>query len=108
MTDARHRFLLAIIAASLAGLALGSLLFKTVPPSNKDALLIALGFVLGLSKDAYAFYFGASKGGVDLAERQANIVEASATASNVLAAGPQPVTIDQPADEPIPVKESGS
>lgn len=104
MTDTNHRFTLAIIAAALAGFALGSLLFKTVPSANKDALLIALGFVLALSKDSYAFYFGASKGGVDLAERNAGIVEASATASNVLAAAPLPVEVVNTPDSAVPVE----
>lgn len=73
LKDTHARFILAIIACTLAGFALGALVFREIPVTNKDALLIVLGIVLGLSKDSYGFYFGASKGGIDLAEHAAGI-----------------------------------
>lgn len=55
------RLLLAAAALSLAGFALYSLTTAEVPPSNRDALMVALGVVLGLSKDVFGFFFGTSQ-----------------------------------------------
>lgn len=55
------RFLLSLIALSLAGYALYSLIAHEVPVSNRDALMLSLGIVLGLSKDAFGFFFQSSQ-----------------------------------------------
>lgn len=103
MSDNSARFTLALLAIGIAGFALGGLMWHEVPDSNRDALFLALGLVLGLSKDAFGFYFGASKGGVDLAERNQGIVEQQATSAT---AGPQPGEVTNDSDKPVPTTEA--
>ncbi len=81
MNDNKARFMLAVAAVVIAAAALAGLMFRAAPSANREALFLALGLILGLSKDAFSFYFGASKGGVDLAERNQGIVEQQATSA---------------------------
>ena len=59
------RFILALLALALAGYALRALIGQEVPASNRDALMVALGIVLGLSKDAFGFFFQSSQSSTD-------------------------------------------
>lgn len=65
MNTTLTRLFLAVAALGLAGFALHSLTTNEVPASNRDALMVALGVILGLSKDVYGFFFGSSKGSED-------------------------------------------
>ena len=61
MTITWVRLCLAMLALALAAYALHALIVQEVPASNRDALMVALGIVLGLSKDAFGFFFQTSQ-----------------------------------------------
>lgn len=54
------RFILALLAIGMAQYAMMSLMGQEIRASNRDALMLALGIVLGLSKDAFGYYFGST------------------------------------------------
>ena len=55
------RFALTLLALALAAFALHALIASEIPAANRDALMVALGVVLGLSKDAFGFFFQTSQ-----------------------------------------------
>lgn len=57
------RFVLALLAIGMAQYTMMSLMGKEIRPSNRDALMLALGMILGLSKDAFGYYFGSTARG---------------------------------------------
>ncbi len=59
------RLILATLALGLAGGVFYMLASKAVPTENREGLSIALGIILGLSKDAFGFFFGTSQGSAD-------------------------------------------
>lgn len=59
------RFALTLLALALAAYALSALIAAEVPASNRDALMVALGVILGLSKDAFGFFFSTSQSSVE-------------------------------------------
>lgn len=59
------RFTLTLLALALAAYALHALIGAEVPASNRDALMVALGVILGLSKDAFGFFFQTSQSSVE-------------------------------------------
>lgn len=59
------RLLLSAAALAMAAYALYALTKLVVPETNRDALMVALGVILGLSKDVFSFFFGSSKGSED-------------------------------------------
>lgn len=63
LSPATARFILALLALAVASYALYGLMNREVVASNRDALLLALGIILGLSKDAYSYYFGSTARG---------------------------------------------
>lgn len=85
MSIGTARFILACLAVLLAAYALVALTggFR-IESASHDALLLTLGLVLGLSKDAFAFYFGSSHAPEPSGE-------------------PQPVEVTNPPDSPVPV-----
>lgn len=54
------RFILALIALAMAQYAMHMLMGNEIKVTNRDALMLALGIVLGLSKDAFGYYFGST------------------------------------------------
>ena len=80
--------------AVLGGLgALVMLSWHPIPEENKEALLLAIGVVLGWGSSVISSEFGSSPGGrkaADVAIRRMD--------------QPQSVRIDQPADDPVPVE----
>jgi len=54
------RFILALLAIGMAQYAMMKLMGQEIRASNRDALMLALGIVLGLSKDAFGYYFGST------------------------------------------------
>ena len=78
------RFILALLAVGMAQYAMMSLMGTEIRATNRDALMLALGIILGLSKDAFGYYFGST---ARSDER------------------PQTVQIEQPANDPVPVEE---
>ncbi|MEA1071299.1 hypothetical protein [Sphingomonas sp. LY160] len=70
--------------------------FKTIA-----TLIIGTAFVNGVVSWAFA----ATKQGGELADRNATIIENQQAPPPP--PGPQPVVIEQPADEPVPMKEVG-
>ncbi len=54
------RFILALLAIGMAQYALATLMGNEIKASNRDALMLALGIILGLSKDAFSYYFGST------------------------------------------------
>jgi hypothetical protein len=63
MSPASARFILAILALAMAQYVMMRLMGTEIKASNRDALLLALGIVLGLSKDAFSYYFGSTARG---------------------------------------------
>jgi hypothetical protein len=57
------RFILALLALGMAQYVMMRLMGIEIKASNRDALLLALGIVLGLSKDAFSYYFGSTARG---------------------------------------------
>jgi hypothetical protein len=81
------RFILALLAVGMAQYTMMSLMGQEIKTTNRDALMLALGIVLGLSKDAFSYYFGSTARGDERASE------------------PTPVTVVQPVGEPVPVAE---
>lgn len=54
------RFILALLALAMAQYAMHKLMGNEIKVTNRDALMLALGIVLGLSKDAFGYYFGST------------------------------------------------
>lgn len=54
------RFVLALLALGMAQYVMHRLMGTEIKQTNRDALLLALGIVLGLSKDAFGYYFGST------------------------------------------------
>lgn len=63
LSPATARFILALLALAVASYALHGLMNKEVVASNRDALMLALGIVLGLSSTSYGYYFGSTARG---------------------------------------------
>lgn len=78
------RFILALLALAMAQYAMHKLMGNEIKVTNRDALMLALGIVLGLSKDAFGYYFGS-------------------TARND--ERPVPVNVTNPPDNPVPTVE---
>jgi hypothetical protein len=54
------RFILALLAVGMAQYVMMRLMGAEIRATNRDALMLALGIVLGLSKDAFGYYFGST------------------------------------------------
>lgn len=78
------RFILTLLALAIACYALYGLMNRTVVESNREALLLVLGILIGLSKDSYNYYFGSTARG-DFAAPEVKVVN--------------------PPKEPIPVEQ---
>jgi hypothetical protein len=63
LSPATARFILALLALGVAFYALYGLMNGEIVESNRDALLLALGIILGLSSTAYGYYFGSTARG---------------------------------------------
>lgn len=63
MSPQSARFILAILALAMAQYVMMRLMGTEIKATNRDALLLALGIVLGLSKDAFSYYFGSTARG---------------------------------------------
>ena len=98
MTTTLTRLFLACAALGLAAFALHSLTTNEVPASNRDALMVALGVILGLSKDVYAFFFGSSKGSEDKTDLLHNAATGKPDDPVTVALDPKPLDLD-PASE---------
>ena len=65
-----------------------------IPAGNRDAVVLALGLVLGWGSAVVNYEFGSSSAGRKAAD--AGIARATDT--------PQPVTVTNPIDQPVPVE----
>ena len=65
LSPATARFILALASIGVGFYALEALMTKRVEPTNREALFMALGIMLGLAKDAYSYYFGSTARGDD-------------------------------------------
>ena len=54
------RFILALIALALAAYTLNGLMTNEIVQSNRDAFMLTIGLVLGLSTTAFGYYFGST------------------------------------------------
>ncbi len=63
LSPATARFVLALLAMAVGTYALYALIEKEIVENNREALFLALGIMLGLSKDAFAYYFGSTARG---------------------------------------------
>lgn len=64
------RFVLALLALGMAQYVMMRLMGIEIKATNRDALLLALGIVLGLSKDAFSYYFGSTARGDERIQRE--------------------------------------
>lgn len=87
MSPQSARFILALLALAMAQYVMSRLMGTEIKMSNRDALLLALGLVLGLSKDAFGYYFGSTARGDER---------------------PLPVEVQQPPGVPVPVEDTPS
>lgn len=90
----RHSIGVLAIVGGLAGL--GGLYFVPIPEGNREPLLLALGLILGWGGTVMGYEFGSSPSGRKAAE--AGLREPAVE-------GPQPVKIQQPDGQPVPVEE---
>jgi hypothetical protein len=65
LSPATARFILALLSLAIGAYALEALMNKRIEPTNREALFLALGVMLGLSKDAFSYYFGSTARGDD-------------------------------------------
>lgn len=65
LSPATARFILALLAMAVGTYALYALMAKRIEESNREALFLALGIMLGLAKDAFSYYFGSTARGDD-------------------------------------------
>jgi hypothetical protein len=65
LSPATARFILALLALGVATYALYGLMNGEIVETNREALMLALGVVLGLSSTAYNYYFGSTARGDD-------------------------------------------
>lgn len=85
------------------------LMFDATLRANEFFKTIATFIVGAYVKDVVGWAYSATKSGGELAAKNADIVQASATASNTLAASTAaPVEIVQPADRPVPTRDAGT
>jgi hypothetical protein len=87
LSPATARFILALLAVALASYALYGLMNQEIVQSNRDAMMLALGLVLGLSTTAFGYYFGSTARGDDKT--------------------PQDVTVTNPPENPVPTTTEG-
>jgi hypothetical protein len=75
------RSILALSIIYLGFAYLFTLLFVPIPPSNKDAVMLSAGFVLGIVVGVGNYYFGSSKdkSDVDKADSDIDKVKAGIT-----------------------------
>jgi len=75
LSPATARFILALLAMAVGTYALYALMTKAIEPSNREALFLALGIMLGLAKDAFSYYFGSTARGDDISKSMPATVE---------------------------------
>lgn len=71
LSPATARFILALLAVALATYALYGLMNREIVQSNRDAMMLALGLILGLSTTAYGYYFGSTARGDEQMKKDA-------------------------------------
>jgi len=100
----RFRNLLAFFLISAFVGALPALIFKTIPEGNKDIITYMVGQLSGMATTALAFYFTLKAGQDALdakrAETTGKMAEAITATANASSA-PQPVTVVNPASDPV-------
>lgn len=103
MNEGRSTFRYTVgLIAVLGGLVgLVALYWVEIPAGNRDAVVLALGIVLGWGSSVINGEWGSSPAGRAAAEVGAEVARQAAKPSE----GPQSVKIDQPADQPVPVEE---
>lgn len=93
------RYVVGLIAI-LGGLAgLMGLYLAEVPAGNRDAVVLALGIVLGWGSSVINGEWGSSPAG-------RKVAELGVEAGRKLAGEPQPVVIEQPEEHPVPVQDA--
>ncbi len=79
LSPATARFVLALLAMAIGTYALYALVEKEIVESNREALFLALGIMLGLSKDAFGYYFGSTARGDERGQNQSGQTVAPVT-----------------------------
>lgn len=85
LSPATARFILALLALALAAYTLNGLMTNEIVTTNRDAFMLAIGLVLGLSTTAFGYYFGSTARGDDKT--------------------PQDVHVTNPPEHPVPTTE---
>ena len=103
MTE-RHTFRYTVgMIAVLGGLVgLVALYWVEIPAGNRDAVVLALGIVLGWGSSVINGEWGSSPAGRAAAEVGAEVARQATKQSDTT----QSVRIDQPVDDPVPVQET--
>ena len=75
--DGITRFSLSTVIIALVSGAMGALLTREMPLTNRDAVMLGLGVLLALLKDVFGYYFNATASGA----RKDSAIAAALTAS---------------------------
>jgi hypothetical protein len=95
------RYTVGMISVLGGLIGLVALYFVEVPPGNRDAVVLALGIVLGWGSSVINGEWGSSPAGRAAAEIGAEVARNAAKPSD----SPQVVQIEQPPGQPVPVEE---
>lgn len=102
VTDKGFRYTIGIISI-LAGIAaLVALYLFKIPTENKDPLLLALGVVLGWGGSVVQSEYGSTSSGRAMAAQNASLVAKAAPGASDT---PQPVTVVNTGDDPVPTTQ---
>lgn len=104
----RNRLAVFVIGAFVGSLPF--LIFKVIPPDNKETIVYILGQISGMATTVMGFYFVSSStaGALDTkrADNTSKVIDMAAAAiSSATSTEPQSVRVDQPINQPIPVHE---
>jgi len=69
LSPATARFILALISLALSAYTLNGLMQNEIVQTNRDALMLAIGVILGLSTTAFGYYFGSTARGDDIPQQ---------------------------------------
>jgi hypothetical protein len=119
MIEERATFRYAIGGIAILGglLGLAGLFFIAIPDGNQEALLLALGIILGWGATVIGYEFGSSPSGrkaaeagiaasQELAASTARVTEQAATAAIAATEAPQPVEVVNTTENPAIVAET--
>jgi len=89
----RYALGLIVVLGGMAGF--GALIMFSVPSTNRDAVMLALGVILGWGSSVVAYEFGSTSSGRALAQQNGEIVKNNAAGPSGRPADPV-IIVEQP------------